>query len=295
MIPKPIALLATLAGSNYSTIVFAQPPLPTRLRVLLPTSNHPCLIGFGCFFGSSHSPFRLLSSDHSFVVHLRNQAPLHTRKKCLPCSSAFRFKKVPASLYKLGFAFGLACTVPAQSVGTPSFALPLFFFAIGFLLRQSRLFCTPETPIRCFLRSHKFLSGVHRRGCKARLHLTKPLRSVPLPFPASYGRAKRKPKLRSCSSDAHRALLLLPSVAQAKHEADPQQRLPLPLRYLSCFGAPPAVVCSQGLAIGSYAPVFLFFRPKEALHFITGDSKTNLRFATGRITPAIFKTLLTVA
>jgi hypothetical protein len=163
--PLPLALLAALAGSNFSTIVFAQPPLPTRLRVLLPTSNHPRLLGFGCLFGSTHAPFRFASSDHSFVVHLRKKAPLPTRSKCLPCSSAFRFKKVPASLYKLGFAFGLAYTVTAQSVGTPSVALPLFFFAIGFLLRQSRLLCSPETPISCFLRSHRIKSGVHRRGC----------------------------------------------------------------------------------------------------------------------------------
>ena len=154
MTHPPLVLLATLAGSNFSTIVFAQPTLPTRLRLLSPTSNYPCLLGFGYLFGSTHATFRLLSSDHSFVVHLRNQAPLPTRSKCLPCSSAFRFRKVPASLYKLGFAFGLANTVTALSVGPPSLALPLFSFAIGFLLRQSRLFCTPETPIRSFLRSH---------------------------------------------------------------------------------------------------------------------------------------------
>jgi hypothetical protein len=158
-----IVLLAALAGSNFSTIVFAQPPLPTRLRVLSSTLHHPRLLGFGCCFGSSRSPFRFHSSVCSFVASLINQATLHTRKKCPPCSSAFRFKKVLASLYKLGFAFGLASTVTARSVGTPYPALPLFFFAIGFLLRRSRLLCSPETPIRCSFQSHSFLSGAHRR------------------------------------------------------------------------------------------------------------------------------------
>jgi hypothetical protein len=156
-------LLATLAGSNLSTIVFAQPPLPTRLRVLSSTLHYPRLLGFGYCCGSSHAPFRFHSSVCSFVASLINQATLPSRKKCPPCSSAFRFRKLLASLYKLGFAFGLASTVTAQSVGTPFLALPLFSFAIGILLRRSRLLCSPETPIRCSLRSHSFLSGVHRR------------------------------------------------------------------------------------------------------------------------------------
>lgn len=144
-------------------MVFAQAPSLSVGRVPSSTSQHPPLRSVGCCFGSSHAPFRFHPSGCSFVAPLRNQAPLPTRSSCPPRSSAFRYKKVLASLYKLGFAFGLASSVTALSVGTPSLALPLFFFAIGFLLRRSRLLRAPETPIRCSRWSHSFLSGVRRR------------------------------------------------------------------------------------------------------------------------------------
>lgn len=163
MIALPTVLLAALAGSNYLTIVFAQAPSHSVGRVPSSTSQHPPLRSVGCCFGSSHAPFRFHSSGCSFLASLINQAPLPTRSSCPPSSSALRFKKVLASLYKLGFAFGLASTVQSLSVGTPSLAPSLFFFAIGFLRRRSRLLRPPETPFLCSLQSHSFLSGVRRR------------------------------------------------------------------------------------------------------------------------------------
>lgn len=91
------------------------------------------------------------SSGCSFLAPLIVSAPLPTRKSGLRSSSAFRFVLVPASLYKLGFAFGLACSVQASSVETPSVALSLQNSAIGFFVPQCWLLRSPETPSRLLL------------------------------------------------------------------------------------------------------------------------------------------------
>ena len=88
------------------------------------------------------------SSGCSFLAPLIVPAPLPTRKSGLRSSSAFRFTLVLASLYKLGFAFGLASSVLASSVETPSVAQSLQSSAIGFLLSPCWLLCSPETPAR---------------------------------------------------------------------------------------------------------------------------------------------------
>lgn len=91
------------------------------------------------------------SSCCSFLAPLIVSAPLPTRKSGLRSSSAFRFVLVPASLYKLGFAFGLASSVHASSVGTPSVAHSLQNSAIGFFVPQCWLLRSPETPSRLLL------------------------------------------------------------------------------------------------------------------------------------------------
>lgn len=121
-------------------------PLALRSFFLL---AQPTPLAFRRFFPTHPTPRSAVpSSGCSFLAPLIGSAPLPTRKSGLRSSAAFRYVLVPASLYKLGFAFGLAGSVPASSVGTPSVALPLQNSAIGFLLSSCWLLRTPETPIR---------------------------------------------------------------------------------------------------------------------------------------------------
>jgi hypothetical protein len=120
----------------------------------------PTPLAFRSFLPAHHSPRSAVpSSGRSFLASLIVSAPLHTRKSGLRSSSAFRFTLVPASLYKLAFGFGLACSVLAASVGTPSVAQSLQSSAIGFLLSSCWLLRSPETPSRLLPSVATFLVG----------------------------------------------------------------------------------------------------------------------------------------
>jgi len=128
-------------------VFFAQ-ATPLALRSFFPLAQATPL-ALRSFFPAHHTPrSAVTSSGCSFLAPLIVPAPLPTRKSGLRSSAAFRSVLVPASLYKLGYAFGLAGSVPASSVGTPSVALPLQYSAIGFLLSSGWLLRPPETPSR---------------------------------------------------------------------------------------------------------------------------------------------------
>lgn len=137
---------------------FAQAtPLALRSFFLL---AQPTPLAFRSFPPAHYTPRSAVpSSGCSFLAPLIVPAPLPTRKSGLRSSSAFRFTLVPASLYKLGFAFGLACSVLASSVGTPSVAQSLQSSAIGFLLSSGWLLRPPETPSRLLPTVAKYSIG----------------------------------------------------------------------------------------------------------------------------------------
>jgi hypothetical protein len=128
-------------------VFFAQAaPLWRRCFFLLAQATQLWLRSFSPALRSPRSA--VPSSGCSFLAPLIVSAPLPTRKSGLRSSSAFRFTLVLASLYKLGFAFGLASNVLASSVETPSVAQSLQSSAIGFLLSTCWLLRSPETPAR---------------------------------------------------------------------------------------------------------------------------------------------------
>lgn len=174
---------------------------------------------------ASHSPFRNPRAMDSLRFVRHSVAPLPTRLSGLRSSSALRSAFVPASLYKLAYRLGLACNVPASSVGTPSVTLSLKSFSIGFLLSPCWLLRPPETPSRLLASLATFLVG----GSPPAV-LGSPL----FPLAAALG----------CSRS-----FLLPSVAQTRtntlacvfplHRRTHNRGRPRPLLRFGALGLPP--------------------------------------------------------
>ena len=270
--------------------------LRSMVLICLPqcSRNHPRLLGFGCFLPphtnlaysasvaasvlrTPRSAFTLRSAPSSHPSSIKLHSP--PGKYVLLVRQPFASKKCQQAYTSSASPSGLQAPLQRSRSELPSLRFHSFFSLSASSYVGRGFFVPPKPQLGAPFGRIPFCRGSIAACCQARLLSLQALRSVPRPLPASFGRAQSPPKLRLCSADTFRALPMLPSVAQARHEAKTQQRSATLPPIVGCSLPFPPLGSSQGLAIGSCALFsFLPSLKKRSISFRADSQKPSTSF-----------------